>query len=236
MNPEQSSGPVSYNSSPSIGSGRGIMATVILAVLLVASLTFGGWAFSKMQHYKNDSNQITAAAVAKAQAAARQDQQAKDAEANKSPFKSFQGSPTYGSVTFNYPKTWSSYVDTTNSSEPINGYFHPDTVPGTQSKTAYALRVELVSTDYSQVLQQFQSQINQGAATAKAYVPPKMQGVANVTAGTYLSGRVNPQDQTQKGNMLIIKVRDKTLEIYSESANYANDFNNTVLGSLAFVP
>jgi hypothetical protein len=36
--------------------------------------------------------------------------------------------------------------------------------------------------------------------------------------------------------MVIIKVRDKTLEIYSESADYQDDFNNIVLASLSFAP
>ena len=33
--------------------------------------------------------------------------------------KTFTGSSTYGSITFKYPNTWSSYVDQTNTSEPI---------------------------------------------------------------------------------------------------------------------
>ena len=234
MNPQQAGvpEPQDYSSKPRSHA----LLIVFLVLLLIASLAFGGWAFSKMQDYKNNSDKKVAAAVASAITTARKDQQAKDDDANKSPFKTFQGSPTYGSVTFSYPKTWSAYVDTTNSNEPINGYFYPDTVPGTQGKTAYALRVELVSNDYSQVIQQLQSQITEGNLTAKAYVPPKLQGVANVTAGTYFSGQINSQDQTQRGNMLVIKVRDKTLEVYSESNSFAADFNNTILSSLTFVP
>jgi hypothetical protein len=36
--------------------------------------------------------------------------------------------------------------------------------------------------------------------------------------------------------MLVIKVRDKTLEISTESNDYLNDFNNIILASLTFVP
>lgn len=234
MNPQQTGGPVSFSSS---SGGRGsVLTTVVLAVLLVAALVFGGWAFSKMSHYKNDADRIAAAAVDKAKKDQALQLQQQFEQQNKSPFKTFHGSPTYGSITFDYPKTWSAYVDSSNSSEPINGYFHPDVVPGTQSKTAFALRVELVNQDYFQVMQQFSSYITQGNITAKAFVPPKMQGVSNVVPGSYLSGQINNQDQTQRGNMLIMKVRDKTLEIYSESASFANDFNNTVLASLTFAP
>jgi hypothetical protein len=219
------------------GSGMGkMLSVVILALLLVAAIGFGGWAYSKMLDYKNNSDKKATAAVADSKKQITAELQAQFDEASKSPNKTFHGSPTYGSVTFNYPKTWSGYIDSSNSREPINGYFHPDVVPGTDSKTAYALRIELLSSDYAQIMQGFDSDISQGTITAKAYVPPKMQGMANVTAGTYLSGQVNSQDQTQRGNMVVMKVRDKTLEIYSESSTFADDFNKTVLGSLTFVP
>lgn len=221
---------------PEAKSGNGRLVMVILILLLVVALVFGIWSFSKMQDYKNNSDQKAAAAIAAANKQLTAQLQAQFDEQNKSPNKTFKGSPTYGSIAFNYPKTWSVYIDTSSTSEPINGYFYPDEVPGIQSKTAYALRVELVSNDYSQVLQSFNSQISQGNLTAKAYVPPKLQGVSNVTAGTYLSGQINNADPTQVGNMVVMKVRDKTLEIYSESNNFANDFNNIVLSSLTFAP
>ena len=217
------------------GKGR-LLTIVILVILLIAAIGFGGWAFSKMQDYKNNSDKKAAIAVAEAKKVQAAQLQAQFDEQSKLPTKTYKGSPTYGSITFNYPRTWSAYVDTSSSSEPINGYFHPDVVPGLGDKPAYALRVELVNTDYSQVLQSMANSISQGDVTAKAYVPPKMQGTANVAAGTYLSGHINSQDQTQLGNMLVIKVRDKTLQIYSESASFDSDFNNTVLASLTFVP
>jgi hypothetical protein len=234
MNPQQAG--VSEPDHSGSNSSKNILIEIILTVLLIASLVFGGWAFSKMQDYKNNSDKKTAAAVAVANKIQAAQLQAQFDQQSKSPNKTFTGSPTYGSITFNYPKTWSAYVDTSSSSEPINGYFYPDIVPGTQSKTAYALRVELVSSDYSQIMQQFSSQITQGTVTSKAYVPPKLQGTANVAAGSYLSGQINSQDQTQNGNMLVMKVRDKTLEIYSESTTFAADFNNTVLSGLSFAP
>jgi hypothetical protein len=234
MNPEQNPQPVSYNSGG--GQKRNILFTVILVLLLVGSLVFGGWAFKNMQDYKNNSDKKSATAVAAANKVQAAQLQTQFDQQSKSPNKVFSGSPTYGSITFNYPKTWSAYVDTTNPSEPINAYFHPNEVPGTQSKTAYALRLELLSTDYAQLTQQLSSQIVNGKITAKAYTPPKLNGVANVQPGTLFSGQVNQQDNTQNGTLLIIKVRDKTLEISTQSNDYLPDFNNTILPSLSFVP
>lgn len=218
------------------GGGKKSLFIIALVLLLAGSLAFGGWAYSKMNGYKTKSDQKAAAAVAAANKQLSAQLQAQFDEQNKSPNKTFHGSPTYGSVTFNYPKTWSAYVDTSNSSEPINAYFNPNEVPGVQSKTAYALRVELLNSDYSQIVSQFNSAITEGNLTSKAYLPPRLKGVTNVAPGVYLSGHVNSQDQTQNGYMVAIKVRDKTLEIYTESADYQNDFNNTVLASLSFAP
>ena len=234
MNPEQIPQPVSYNSGG--GQKRNILFTVVLALLLVGSLVFGGWAFKNMQDYKNNSDKKAATAVEAAKKVQAAELQAGFDQLSKSPNKTFQGSPTYGSISFSYPKTWSAYVDTSNTSEPINAYFHPNEVPGIQSKTAYALRLELLSTDYAQLIQQFSSQITSGKVTAKAYTPPKLNGVTNVQPGTLFSGQINSQDSTQQGTLLAIKVRDKTLQISTQSNDYLSDFSSTILPSLSFAP
>lgn len=208
----------------------------ILVILLIAAVVFGVWAFKGRQDYKDNSDARVAAAVDAAKKTQAAQLQAQFDQQSKAPYKVFTGSATYGSITFNYPKTWSAYVDTTSSSEPINGYFHPGVVPGAQSNTAFALRLELVNTDYSQVIQQMSSGITQDTVTAKAYTPPKLNGVANVQAGTLFTGQINQQDSSQNGTMLVIKVRDKTMEIYTESNNYLSDFNNIIMPSLTFAP
>jgi hypothetical protein len=205
----------------------------LLVILLAASLGFGGWAYSQMLSYKNDTDKKISAAVAAAKTS--QTKEVQDAF-DKANTKQFQGSSTYGSVSFSYPKTWSAYVDTSNSSEPINAYLHPDQVPGLNGKTAYALRVELVTSDYSQVVQQYSGSIKQGTLTSRAYMPPKLAGAANAQPGTLLSGQINTSDSAQRGSLLIIKVRDKTLKISTQSNDYLNDFNNIILAGLSFAP
>lgn len=223
---------MSYNSAPG-GGAKNTVIMILLVVLLVASLGFGAWAYSQIQSYKNDSDKKIAAALAANKTALTKEAQDNFDKTNTKPFV---GSSTYGSVSFNYPKTWSAYVDTTSASEPINAYFHPDQVPGINGSTAYALRVELVSNDYSQIVQQFNGNLTQRTVTSKAYLPPKLNGVANVQPGLLFSGQINSRDQTQRGTLLVIKVRDKTLEISTQSNSYLNDFTNVILASLSFAP
>jgi len=219
-------------------SNKSPIIIAVLAVLFIAAAGFCFWSFSGRQDYKNNVDAKVATAVTAAQKAEDAKQQQVYNDQLKKPYKTYSGSTTFGSVNFNYPLTYSAYVDTTSSSQPIEGYFQPGVVPGLQSNAAFALRVELVDTAYSQVINQFSSDIQQGKVTAAAYVPPKMKSVSNVQTGTLINGPIT-QDQNgngQTGAMLIIPVRDKTLQIYTESSDYLSDFNNIVLPSLTFVP
>lgn len=215
------------------GSLVSFVVIFILALALLGTAIFAGWAYTGRQDYKNNSDKKAEAAVENAKKVQAADLEKQFTEKEKLPNSTYKGSTTYGTVTFDYPKTWSGYVDESSTSQPINGYFHPAVVPGLQSKAAYALRVELVNTDYSSILKQHDGQIKDGTAKASAYVPPKLVGVANVQPGTKLDGAL---DQDTNGSMVIIKVRDKTLQIYTESNDFVNDFNNTILPSLAFAP
>ena len=65
-----------------------------------------------------------------------------------------------------------------------------------------------------------------------------MKGVANVQPGVKLVGVINQTDNasSQKGELVLLKVRDKTLKIYTESPDFIDDFNKVILSSLTFVP
>lgn len=213
------------------GSVISIVAIIVLAAALIAVSAFAVWAFKSRQDYKNNSDQKVATAVDAAKKAATAAQKRADEEQAKLPVLTFTGPSTYGAVTFNYPRTWNGYVDTTGSSTPIVGLFYNGIVP--PGGVFYALRVELTSSDYSSVVNGFSGSVKKGTVTATAYVPPQMVGKAGVQTGTRLDGLIEKDVQ---GAMVIEKVRDKTLKIYTESPTYLSDFNNTVLASLTYVP
>lgn len=212
------------------GSVATLVSIILLSVFLVAALGFGVWAFMGRQDYKNNSDAKVKAAV-QANTKAVQEQDAKDyAEAAKEPLKTYIGPEAFGSVHISYPKTWSAYVVTTSGTQPLDAYFNPEFVPSATDKdSVFALRAEVVSTSYSQSLSQYKSLQKQGKVTVAPYALPKTPSEVGV--------RVEGQLTTKKqGSMVILPLRDKTLKIWIESAQYLDDFNKLILPNASFSP
>jgi hypothetical protein len=198
----------------------------IVSFFLVASLSFAIWAFIGRQDFKNNVDQKVEAAVevAKTEEAARKD--AEFAEAEKQPFRTYQGSDIFGSLRFDYPKTWSSYSGGKSGATDL--YYYPDSVPEVASETAFALRVQIVSTAYDQSLKTFDSSAKSGKVTVAAFRPSKVPSVL----GSRLNGEVVSKKQ---GSMVLLPLRDKTIKIWTESNSFINDFN-VLLESLSYSP
>ncbi len=202
-------------------------------VFLVLTLTFGGlfgWAYMGMQDYKNNVTPKINDAV---KIAIQEESSRKDnefIEKEKIPVKTYTGPDTFGRVTFNYPKTWSAYViHSEKGSSPVDGYFHPDIVPDVAGGTAYALRIRVLDKTYDTHIKSLESKIKQGKVTMIAYNPLNQK---NIT-GARLDGEVNTG---QKDHMVILPLRDKTIEISTESDQFKGDFEKIILETLNFTP
>jgi hypothetical protein len=220
--------PVTPHSKRRMG---GLLIPFILTVLfLLAALIFAIWAFSERQDYKNNVDQKieTAVTIATERESTRKDNEFLERE--KSPYKIFTGPETYGSLSFKYPKTWSGYViETGRSTTPLDGYFHPKIVPDVDGDTAFALRIQIVNRPYDQVLSQFESKVGSGKVTVIAYSPKKVSGVSG--------SRINGEIYTgQQDTMILLPIRDKTLQIWTESQEFVKDFDSIILANLKFVP
>lgn len=226
---------LSHNSQPKRHSS--VLTVMLLAffILLSLSLTlFGFWAFTGRQEYKNKTDKITAKAVEAAKQQVAVDKEKEFVEKEKSPFKEYKGPSTYGSLGILYPKTWSGFVsETARASIPVEGYFHPGVVPGLQSGTSFALRVQVTSQPYDVELQQFEQQAKAGKVKISPYKAPKVQG----TLGARIEGEINTNTvANQKGIVVLFPIRDKTLKISTESEQFRGDFDNVIMANLTFVP
>ena len=209
-----------------------LIPVVLLTLLFIAAASFAIWAYGSRQDYKKNSDSKVASAIAANKLAVQAADAKQYAEAAKNPLKTYVGPDAYGSIHIAYPKTWSAYVDTTVASTPLNAYFHNDYVPSIASKQTYDLRVEVLAASYDRVMGQYTSMINRGTVTAAPYSLPKVPSIAGMT----LSGTIFPNDPKGSGTMVVLPLRDKTLEVWTESPSYLPDFNANILPNLTFSP
>lgn len=221
MPPDMSGGPKRHR-------GMGLMILLVLFIILtLVAAGFGFWAFGERNDYKNNVDEKVEAAVATAVEAAEKAKEADFAERMKSPHDTYQGPAAFGSVGIKYPRTWSAFVtEEDKGSTPIDGYFHPNVIPGTRSGTAYALRLQVLSSDYARELARFDSDSKSGKVRVSAI---ELQGVT----GARIDGEI---EKDRQGSTVLLPIRDKTLKLSTESEAFMDDFNKTILTNLTFSP
>ena len=215
-------------------SGLGI-SLVMAIILLVASIAFGVWAFGSRQDYKNnvDAKISTAVTAAKAQAAITETAQL--AQDEKRPLNTYNGPPQYGSIVLQYPRTWSGYVDTTdtNNTALLDGYFAPGVVPSISNQASvFAVHIQILNQAYAQAVQALTSQAGGTTpVTSTVYALPKLPNIV----GVELNGQLQT-GQTDNVTMVVLPMRADTIEISTVGSTYLGDFNNIVLKNFSFSP
>jgi hypothetical protein len=148
----------------------------------------------------------------------------------KRPLRTYKGPQSLGSMSIQYPKTWSVYVDQSDESE-ISVFAHPKLVPADTGKNspAYALSVQVVNEPYDQTAEDYQSQVEKGEAKARPYKLPKNPSVV----GLRVDGLV---DSDHRGSAVILPLRDKTIIISTLSQQFTGDFDKIILNNFTFIP
>ncbi len=201
-----------------------IFAIIALVLLVLIFGSFGIWAYMGYMDQKHNVDTKVSDAVAKAVL----DQSNKDettfAAREKEPMRSFAGPSDYGSLTFDYPKTWSAYqaADVSKGGGvTYAAYLNPIVVPpvnsqtGTQNDTTkYALRVVIEQKTYDQSVAGYSDLIKKGSLQSSVYSD------GNHT-GTKLVGNFN---QNIYGTAILIKMRDRTLTLRTDGDVFQNDF------------
>lgn len=208
-----------------------VVPLVLMVLLFLSAASFAVWAFSGRQDFKNNVDKKIAAAVTVAEQKQQQADAANYAQQEKQPLRTYVGPAQFGNITVKYPKTWSAYAsDSGTSGNPIDGYFQPGTVPNTTDpNSSYALRVMLLQQAYDQVMQQFQGGLASKALTVAPYALPKVPSVV----GSRIEGQIEPQKQ---GVMIVLPLRNMTLEVWTESANFKSDLDTNILPNFSFQP
>lgn len=206
-----------------------VVLAVAFGLLFVSASVFGFWAFSERGDYKNNVDAKIEDAVTLAVQKAESAKDVEFLEKEKSPVRRYSGSSTYGSLSFEYPKTWSVYVEESSSGTVLDLYAHPFVVPDTGLKQPYALRAQIISTSYDKEVESITRDVEKGTLSSEAYRPAKVQNALGIKA----TGEISRDLQ---GSMILLPLRDKTIKVFTESVEFLGDFNTIVLPSITFVP
>ncbi len=199
---------------------------VIVMIIALGFGVFSVWAYSNYSNEKNNVDIIVAEAVAEAEAEQEVALRAEFTEEAKSPYKTYMSPTSLGSVKIVYPKSWSAYVDSKETSGVrLDGVFHPDYVPAESSGVLFGLRTEIDSSDYTTVIKRFEDDVEEGTVKAKAVT------ISGAT-GTRFDGEI---DRDFTGAMVVLPLRDRTLKVWTESNDYLSDFNH-VIDNLTYSP
>jgi hypothetical protein len=206
------------------------VSLVMSIIFLVGALGFGVWAFMGRQDYKNNTDKKILAAVVIQQnkdSVAEKNQLAQD---EKNPLLTYTGPAQYGGIVMKYPKTWSALIDDRGGSNvaPVNAYFaYPVLVSTSDQSTVFALRLQVLNQPYANVVQSY---VGRPSPTypviSSAYTLPSLPNVVGVKI--YFTAN----DET----LVVLPLRSSTIELWTSSNDFINDFNNIILKNFTFSP
>lgn len=211
-----------------INNRRNVIETVILVIVSLVAVTFIGlfiWKYLEWDNVKTDVDGQIDAAIAVAVSENTTKLEDEFVEREKYPYKSFMGPADYGSVAFEYPKTWNLYVakDAANGGN-YEAYLNPGEVLPVSNTTINALRVTIQDKAFDSVAKSYESSVKNGKLSI---VTRNIGGaVANVYTGD-ISNNI-------RGIVTIFKVRDKTVVLQTDSELFADEYYK-LLDTVTFV-
>ncbi len=207
-----------------------IIPAVLFALLFLGMSIWANGINGQKNDYKNNVDKKVASAVDTAKQRVSDEKEKEFLEREKNPYRQYRGPDSSGSLEIVYPKTWSAFMTENNTgSNLIDGYMHPSYVPGTNSKTAYALRIQVAGRQYNQILAGYESETKQGRVRVTPFSASKVPGVL----GARVDGEI---EKGLNGSMVLFRLRDKTIQVSTQSQQFIGDFNNIILPNLQFVP
>lgn len=195
---------------------------IVAIVFIVTTVAVAGvmtWALINYFDQKDnvDTKVDTAVSIAKKEQADADE--AKFLERDKEPNRQFAGPEDYGRLVFDYPKTWSVYIDKdATSGTTYSAYLNPVAVPSISNTKQYALRVLIEQKDYEDVIQSYENLVKKGDLKSSAVK-------ADDQNGTRLDGAFS---KDVRGSAVIFKIRDKTVTIRTDADTFRTDFDKLI--------
>lgn len=195
-----------------------IIETILLILVSIVAVIFVWLYIQKYIEWDTISTDVEGridAAVAMAVAENTTKMEAEFAEREKYPYKDFVGPADYGSVSFQYPQTWSVYIarDAINGGD-FEAYFNPVEVEPVGPQTINALRFTIKDTAFDTVTRNYEGYIKNGKLTLET------RSVGGVLANLYTGELPNGIH----GAMVMLRVRDKTVMLQTDAEIFISEF------------
>lgn len=214
----------------------GLIKTIVIVVLALVSVTFIGLFIWMSLQYKDASKDLDlkiSKAVGEARAEQKEQDEITQRDNEKYPYRTFAGPADYGQLSFEYPKTWSVYIeaDASNGGD-FKAYLNPIEVNTVAIDTINALRVSIVNDSYESVIKKYQKEVEkkEPTMTVDSITVGNAEKGIQVTANKY-SGTIPGTDLS--GYVVVFKIRDKTVVMQTDSKVFEEDFNK-LLGTIVF--
>jgi len=196
-----------------------LIATIGLSILSALSIAAAIWGIINYSDQKTNVDGKITEAVAVAKKEQADSDETKFTAREKDPSRQFAGPDDYGALSFDYPKTWSVYINKdTSSGGSYEAYLNPLSVPTVSSSQQYALRVTIQDKDYDQVIKTYEPLVKNGSLSSSSVK-------ANDVNGTRFDGTFS---KDIKGSAVVFKIRDKTLTLRTDAETFKNDFNKLI--------
>lgn len=187
------------------------MLLVIAIVSSLVAVTFIGlfiWMWMQWDYSQSNINGKIEEATALAVNANTSAMEAEFAQREKSPYATFTAPEDYGSLEFEYPRTWSSYVSNDASDgEAYSVIFNPGSVVAGSS--TYALHLTVENQSYDSAIALYTALVDSGKYAHSTKV------INGVTANIYTG---------DSAIVIAIKIRDKVAFLWTDSLAYSDDF------------
>lgn len=222
--------PVAGPKVPAVKTETNKVAIIIVIILSILVVTFIGlfiWKTIAYNEVKTDVNSQISIAVAKAVDEKTTELELEFAEREKNPYNTFAGPVDYGELSFEYPKTWSVYIESDASKGgDFSAYFNPKEVETVSKDSINALRLTISTKSFESVVAEYQRTLS--SKDSKLSVSTMM--INGTTANVY-SGKIPGTDLN--GYIVIFKIRDKSVILRTDSTLFTDDFNK-VISSIDF--
>ena len=205
-----------------------LMKTVGLIVVSLLAVLFIGlfiWMWVKWNDASTNVKGKVDVAVAEAKNELQTKLESEFEEKEKYPYKVFTGPTDLGELSFEYPKTWSLYVQSSaNRGGDYAAYLHPGQVNVVQDDTVMALRVSIKGTLFDQAISDFAEKVRSGDMTLST----------TVVNGNNVNVYTGKLDNEYQGIICVFKLRDKTVMLQTDSTSVFSDDFYRILKTVKF--